>query len=900
MIVEDSFGDHSNFSEDLAKFRSYKSNHGSTSIAYAVLALLFAYQFLYHVEYSLLFMFDLAWRALLYMIPFRLISLLDPAATKEPQGRIGRDMMLQGHRMKSEAIKRILGLDPGGIMSKVQQTRSFAGITNLLPGKHSSGQTRGPPGLGNWDNSCYQNSIIQGLASLQSLPAFLNNGIPSEGPQSTKAALTSLISKLNDPSNAGQILWTPVGLKSMSSWQQQDAQEYFSKVLDEVDKEILKISTNMPSHTGLGDVADLELDSPGLHDESKTDRSDAHKKLSTKTTQGINPLRHELTRILARNPLEGLLAQRVGCLQCGYVEGLSLIPFNCLTVPLGKQWIYDVRTCLDDYTTLEPISGVECVKCTLLKSKDQLERLLIERHGSDELDSSTLLTEALQTSIKERLSAVTRALDDDDFSDSTLLTKCQLPARNRVSTTKSRQAVIARAPQSLVIHVNRSVFDDLTGLQRKNLADVHFPKRLDLTPWCLGNEITSIGEELYAEGWTVDPSKSLLSRDMDDEIPPEKDCIFSNFQQAYDLRAIVTHYGRHENGHYICYRKYRSPSEEMTYSADKNAESWWRLSDEDVSMVSEDDVLAQGGVFMLFYEKIEFPAPNEDRDIASSEPTALTSFTEMDSSLINGIIEKEPARETCTSQANLADPIEMTIYPKPQPILEHEIQDNPEKEVPPSSIQEAQLQSEPETQFQLEQEAQLNSEKGLKIKQLEEDQCISRFPDLTLLPKVTTSNNDSLSPTYSSQQHTNSSALPLTPSTTSQEEMSPVVEISDMEQLTVASYSSKPYSELSPEDLNLVERFQSGSSIADNSSNPSVTTSITTSASHTPITDASPPVSPSTSPTDTLYCNSKEDLKENQKLTSPLMRTSGPLNGRGSVGRANKAMGNVSSMVTAN
>ena len=64
----------------------------------------------------------------------------------------------------------------------------------------------------------------------------------------------------------------------------------------------------------------------------------------------------------------------------------------------------------------------------------------------------------------------------------------------------------------------------------------------------------------------------------------------SSSDSQYTLQAVITHYGRHENGHYICYRK--TPG----------SDQWWRISDEDVWKVSEAEVKAQGGVFMLFYE----------------------------------------------------------------------------------------------------------------------------------------------------------------------------------------------------------------------------------------------------------------------------------------------------------
>lgn len=57
---------------------------------------------------------------------------------------------------------------------------------------------------------------------------------------------------------------------------------------------------------------------------------------------------------------------------------------------------------------------------------------------------------------------------------------------------------------------------------------------------------------------------------------------------TYSLRSVIVHYGTHNYGHYIAYRKYRGV--------------WWRISDESVYIVDEAEVLSTPGVFMLFYE----------------------------------------------------------------------------------------------------------------------------------------------------------------------------------------------------------------------------------------------------------------------------------------------------------
>ena len=498
----------------------------------------------------------------------------------------------KAHASKSNAIRRILGLDGAGILTTIQRTRTISNVGSVFKARPSNSL----PGLGNWDNSCYQNSVLQGLAALESLPAFLGQSTAEvSGP--TMKALNETIARLNDPTNAGKTFWTPADLKSMSSWQQQDAQEYFSKISDELEKDTAKAARKRPGNCGLEALLGAERSITRTSSPETTSVPQISSRTSSEDTTNVAQLPEEVASLIVRNPLEGLLAQRVGCQQCGYVEGLSLVPFNCLTVPLGRQWMYDVRSCLDEYTALEPINGVECAKCTLLRAKQQMEQLVSRFHpdtgeGETAPDEATI---AFRLSLRERLSIITQALADEDFSDQ-VLKKCQIPSNKRILTTKTRQAVIARNPRSLVVHVNRSNFNELTGVQSKNSAIVRFPRQLDLAPWCLGHDQSTDNEDDGVENWNVDPSKSMLSTE--DSI--EK----LDSGKMYELRAVITHYGRHENGHYICYRQSPYSSKSDDSKDVESAAPWWRLSDEDVTEVDEDTVLAQGGIFMLFYEQV--------------------------------------------------------------------------------------------------------------------------------------------------------------------------------------------------------------------------------------------------------------------------------------------------------
>lgn len=465
----------------------------------------------------------------------------------------------------------------GGMLSSIDGLfrRGVRGITGAL----SSGPSNVPPGLGNISNSCYQNSIIQGLAALPSLRDYLSQ-IATEHPSfttdTTTGALHDLLSKLNDPENRGQNFWIPGKLKSMSTFTQQDAQEYYSKILDELDMEVKKASSSKRRSSVSWLEATRSLsDLPPATDDEEVSKGE-------KTEQ--EPLAAEQSKTIP-NPLDGLIAQRVGCTSCGYSEGLSLISFNCITVSLGSSNSYDIRECLDEYTDLEHIDGVECAKCTLLKLQKTLTPLAKANPGSQ---------------FETRLNAVLEILDDEKFEDSTLVKTLNIPKKNWTQSRKSKQIVVARAPTSLVLHVNRSIFDETTGAQYKNTADVSYPSILDLGDWCLGTAPSGSGQpDVSLEEWPRDPKTSMLAA-------TQERLASSPFQ--YRLRAVITHAGTHGYGHYVCFRPH---AKSMTESAvgqeradDSEGEQWWRFSDDHVYATSEAQA-HRGDVFMLFYERLD-------------------------------------------------------------------------------------------------------------------------------------------------------------------------------------------------------------------------------------------------------------------------------------------------------
>ncbi|TPX35704.1 hypothetical protein SmJEL517_g01864 [Synchytrium microbalum] len=82
--------------------------------------------------------------------------------------------------------------------------------------------------------------------------------------------------------------------------------------------------------------------------------------------------------------------------------------------------------------------------------------------------------------------------------------------------------------------------------------------------------------------------------------PPSTEPNNSNNPYIYALKAVVLHYGGHDSGHFVTYRR--------THEVDgTETHKWFRISDDRVDLVSDiqDEIFsyASGSVYMLFYEQ---------------------------------------------------------------------------------------------------------------------------------------------------------------------------------------------------------------------------------------------------------------------------------------------------------
>ncbi|KAI9671425.1 MAG: hypothetical protein M1831_004334 [Alyxoria varia] len=467
-----------------------------------------------------------------------------------------------------------------------------------------------PQGLINPHSQCYQNSILQALSSLPTLRRFLSS-LPSDPastasatsqPQSPKLvkALSYLTSALNDDkTDTRRSLRAPAILRQMATSTQQDAQEYYSKLMDALHKDIhahveqLGVARRHPGRTPKPTT--LDKASLSVHGDDDETEGDARPTKFARTTTGSVP----------RNPMEGLLAQRVACTSCGYAEGITLVPTNCLTLSLTGKTPTSIAQCMDRFCELEYLSGVDCERCTLLHARDKQSALLANLESRAHVDAtqphhtttastkptrdatsavndpaprSTHQVALLVKQTRTRLHNITAALTNEDHTKTTLTKHCKIPPHLHKRSTKTKQCVIARPPQCLCLHVNRSEFNVRTGALIKNMSPVEFPGTLDVGLWCVSGRLREAvngsefeeggkvkGGALREDGWEMRPREPMNGvhdsgggggggGDDDDNMKIGNGG--TRHPPRYKLRAVVEHGGRHDWGHYTAYRQF--------------------------------------------------------------------------------------------------------------------------------------------------------------------------------------------------------------------------------------------------------------------------------------------------------------------------------------------------------
>ncbi|KAH9016044.1 hypothetical protein EDB84DRAFT_1670992 [Lactarius hengduanensis] len=425
------------------------------------------------------------------------------------------------------------------------------------------------PGLVNISGTyCFMNSTMQALASLSYLQPHID-AIHAKAEAVDIAtpvvdALRDLLHGLNTPSSHYRTI-RPVAMIAalsqpepgkriplFSSREHQDAQELFQLVSEYVKKEATAVDREGVRDLGFAAISSL----------SSAETAAA----SCDVSKGV---------------FDGLTANRRSCCECGYTEAVMHFPFDNWQLTVPRIASCRLEDCLVDYIRLEVLTDCICRKCSMRATLHRLEQ---DAERLAAAASKSTVSQSKKKRVREVKRFATRlkaALDEGRIEEDIKGVKME-KVFSRAST---KQAMVARPPPVLALHLNRSVH--FGAYASKNTARVHFPEVLDLTPYTTSGMLStspSIPISSHMPPTTAAASLAIPSSSSSKtKTPPPR--------VLYRLAAV---------GRVVPPRLDEGPS-----AAPPAGRGWLRVSDDAVREVGIETVLLEGaGAFMLYYERV--------------------------------------------------------------------------------------------------------------------------------------------------------------------------------------------------------------------------------------------------------------------------------------------------------
>ncbi|CAM0135834.1 ubiquitin-specific protease ubp1 [Umbelopsis sp. WA50703] len=350
-----------------------------------------------------------------------------------------------------------------------------------------------------------------------------------------------------------------------------------------------------------------------------------------------------------RNPFTGLAASKVSCLKCGYTAAIRHHTFDNISLTVPQLISCTLEDCFGLYTKVDTLTDFQCRRCAITDTISSLKNAIENskkrnRETPNRNDSEKVFTngtgnqilqmqrdietleQALKTNVEQQLPKIK-------------LTPSKLPTR----TTK--QTMFANPPKALCLHLSRSVYHP-SGHIQKNHCRVKFTEEIDLAPFTTNGFLNTVDPQSSLS--TPQPSSSnndnhqngnnlgssrrnfvylrnmalghrglvggtgldvALGKKPSDTLRPSFSVpIAATRPVKYRLQAMIVHYGNHDSGHFVTFRRKKLPTGHRVMRPEETIEpeetKFWRVSDDSVDEVDLHTVLSSEA-YMLFYEREE-------------------------------------------------------------------------------------------------------------------------------------------------------------------------------------------------------------------------------------------------------------------------------------------------------
>jgi ubiquitin carboxyl-terminal hydrolase 1 len=396
-------------------------------------------------------------------------------------------------------------------------------------------------------------------------------------------------------------------------YEQQDAQEFFqilSTAINEEESILTQASRN-------SSILDLDIIAELMNDKATDNLEDGK---ATKINYSLS-MSNMLTR---KNPLDGLLASRLSCVQCGYTEAIRHFAFNNISLSLPFRHACTLEYCLASYITIESLNDVICRKCSLKATLANLEQLQAQQtKAKTAAKKSKAKSNSQYTPMIKTVQSKLQYDIEGELGP-------EIPFQKVHSRHCTKQVMFAKPPPTLCLHINRSTFYP-NGEIAKNGCIVEFSEYLDLSPFCTTGYLA------------LSPQQPMSGTEQ----------ISSEGNYIYRLQSVIVHYGTHSYGHFVTFRRLPQDEEQtnqvvklqvknQSLEYDSNCfnsspSQWCCVSD---NVVTESDLTSvlTSNPFMLIYEQIpvsslrvlEAPKPKVTASMEESTQNPTLSSKKLD------------------------------------------------------------------------------------------------------------------------------------------------------------------------------------------------------------------------------------------------------------------------------